>query len=327
MIRMLLALSLLAVPAWAMPSASDIATAIGLGPDDVARVQNGEMVTLSPPETSERELAVGMVFFVKAPPATVVQQFRRGGDLKQDPNLRGSYPIDGPGTLGDFAPLQLAPNGADEAKRWLDAAPGDTVNLSDAEIAAFRALPRTASQADVEVQIRRMLLARLQAYRQRGLAGIAPYARAGDERDVAGALQASTSASPVLAKFAPAFRTVLLGYPGGETSGLEEQYYWLAYDLDDRPNLTLRHRLAQPVGAGYVVADREFYVSQGYNEMQAIAGFLPADGGTIVFYATRTSTDRAGGFGSSAKHAIGRKLMAREIEAIFEKARAAAAAG
>lgn len=327
MIRMLLALSLVAAPAWATPAVSDIATAIGLGPDDVARVQNGEMVTLSPPETSERELAVGMVFFVKAPPATVVQQFRRGGDLKQDPNLRGSYPIDGAGTVGDFAPLRLAPNGADEAKRWLDATPGDAVNLSDAEIAAFQGLPRTASQADVEAQIRRMLLARLQAYRQRGLAGIAPYARAGDARDVAGSLQASTAASRVLAKFAPAFRTVLLGYPGGEPSGLEEEYYWLAYDLDDRPNLTLRHRLAQPVGEGYVVADREFYVSQGYNEMQAIAGFLPADGGTIVFYVTRTSTDRAGGFGSSAKHAIGRKLMAREIEAIFEKARAAAAAG
>jgi hypothetical protein len=323
MVRVLCILACLVAPVWATPTVSDIATAIGLDAAGIARVQSGEMVTLQPPETSDRELAVGMVFFVKAPPSSVVQQFRRGGDLKQDPNLRGSYPIAGAGTVDDFAPLRLAPNGADEAGRWLAAAPGETLNLSDAEIAAFRALPKGAGQAEVEAQIRKTLLARYQAYRQRGLSGIAPYARDGDQRDVAGALKASTSASRVLASFAPAFRTLLLGYPAGEPAGMEEQFYWLAYDLDDRPNLTLRHRLAQPVGDAYVVADREFYVSQGYNEMQALAGFLPAEGGTVVFYVTRTSTDRAGGFGSSAKHAIGRKVMAREIEAIFEKTRAA----
>jgi hypothetical protein len=323
MIRVLLVLACLVAPAWATPTVADIAKAIGLDADGIARVQNGEMVTLQPPETSDRELAVGMVFFVKAPPSTVVQQFRRGGDLKQDPNLRGSHPIAGAGTLDDFEALALAPNGADEAARWLAAAPGETLNLSDAEIAAFRALPKGAAQADVEAQIRKMLLARYQAYRQRGLAGIAPYARDGDERDVAGALKASTSASRILTNFAPAFRSVLLSYPAEQPAGMEEQFYWLAYDLDDRPNLTLRHRLAQPMGDAYVVADREFYVMQGYNEMQALAGFLPAEGGTVIFYVTRTSTDRAGGFGASAKHAIGRKLMAREIEAIFEKTRAA----
>jgi hypothetical protein len=323
MLRSVLLLLVLGSPAWAVPTVAEVAGAIGLGADGIARVQNGEMVTLAPKETSDRELAVGIVFFVKAPPSRVVDQFRRGGDLKEDPNLRASHPIAGAGTLDDFAALKLAPNGADEAKRWLAAAPGETLNLSDAEIAAFKALPPGASQADVEAKIRAILLARFQAYRQRGLAGIAPYARDGEDRDVAAGLKAATDGSLALAKFAPAFRDVLLSYPASKPA--DEELYWLVYDLDDRPNLTLRHRLSQPAGDAFVVADREFYVSQGYNEMQALAGFLPADDGTVVFYVTRTSTDRAGGFGSSAKHAIGRKLMGSEIEAIFEKSRAAAA--
>lgn len=322
MIRLLVLLLGLAAPAWGVPTVAELGTAIGLDSDGITRIQNGEMVQLSPRETSDRELAIGMVFFEKVPPSVVLEQFRHGGDLKADPNLRGSYPITGAGTVDDFAALRLAPNGADEAKRWTSVTPGETLNLSTAEIATFDALGAGASQADVEAVIRRILLARFHAYRATGLAGIAPYARDGELRDVGGALRASTMGSPVIAKFAPVFRALLLDYPSQTPPELEESYFWLLYDLDDRPNLTLRHRMAMPAGDGFVVADREFYVSQGYNEMQALAGFLPADGGTVVFYVTRTSTDRAGGFGSSAKHAIGRKVMAREIEAIFERSRA-----
>ncbi|HEV7733430.1 MAG TPA: hypothetical protein VGR62_14780 [Candidatus Binatia bacterium] len=322
MIRVLVLLVCLVAPAWGVPTVAELASVMGVDADGIARIQNGEIVSLDPSETSDRELAVGMMFFEKAAPSVVMQQFRRGGDLKADPNLRGSYPITGPGTVDDFAALQLAPNGTDEAKRWASATPGETLNLSTAEIATLDALGDGTSQADVEAAIRRILLARFQAYRTSGLAGIAPYARDGESRDVGGALRASTTASPVIAKFAPVLREVLLDYPSQKPADLEESFFWLAYDLDDRPNLTLRHRMAMPAGDGFVVADREFYVSQGYNEMQALAGFLPAEGGTVVFYVTRTSTDRAGGFGSSAKHAIGRKVMAREIEAIFERSRA-----
>ena len=224
---------------------------------------------------------------------------------KQDPNLRASHPIAGAGTLDDFAALKLAPNGADEAKRWMAAAPGETLNLSDAEIAVFKALPPGASQADVEAKIRQMLLARFQAYRQRGLAGIAPYARDGDERDVAAGLKASTNGSPVLGKFAPAFRDVLLTYPATKPAGFDEELYWLVYDLDDRPNLTLRHRLSLPVGDAFVVADREPTSARATTRCRrSRASCPPTTHSRAVFYVTRTSTDRAGGFGSSAKRAM-----------------------
>lgn len=85
----------------------------------------------------------------------------------------------------------------------------------------------------------------------------------------------------------------------------------------------LRGSLSMPVDDGYVLADREFYVSHDYNEMQAIGGLLPVEGGTAVVYLNRTTTDQLGGFGASAKQAIGRTMMANQISEIFEKSRAA----
>jgi hypothetical protein len=77
-----------------------------------------------------------------------------------------------------------------------------------------------------------------------------------------------------------------------------------------------------PVDDDYVVADRDFYVSSGYNDSQAVAGLLPVENGTVVVYVARATTDQLGGFGASAKQSIGRGVMARQIRQIFEKARA-----
>jgi hypothetical protein len=92
--------------------------------------------------------------------------------------------------------------------------------------------------------------------------------------------------------------------------------------MSGRPNFALRHRLAMPLDDAYVIADRDFYVSAGYNDTQAVAGLLPVEDGTVVVYVNRTTTDQLGGFGASAKQAIGRGMMAKQISEIFEKARA-----
>jgi hypothetical protein len=68
---------------------------------------------------------------------------------------------------------------------------------------------------------------------------------------------------------------------------------------------------------------RHYYVSTGYNIVQAIAGFLPVKEGTLVICVNRTSTDQLAGFGNATKRTIGQKLMAGELKKLFEKARAA----
>ena len=63
-----------------------------------------------------------------------------------------------------------------------------------------------------------------------------------------------------------------------------------------------------------MMLERQFYVSTGYNAEQAVAAFLPADAGTVVVYANRTSTDQIAGLGARAKRSIGSKVLASQLE-------------
>lgn len=298
----------------------------GYAADTTARVRRGEMLEADPRESSERELAVGFTFLVKEPPAMVAKAFRKMADAPANPQLAAAVRIRDAGSLADFNGLILKPDGATEAKRYLTARPGETLNLSADEIRSFNALASASGSpvANVEALLAHQLLARHQSYVALGLDGIAPYARASGPQDPAAELRdAIDAASPLLWKYAPAMRQLLLSYPRDKPAGLKENFYWLRYELDGRPNYTLRHRLALPVGDNFVVADREFYVSHGYNTSQAIAALLPVLEGTIVFYRSWVSTDQVAGFGSSVKKGIGRSVMAKQMLAIFERSRAA----
>src|SRR5262249_61219396 len=147
-------------------------------PDEPApRIRRGEMVHSDPKESSEREMAAGLTYLVQQPLPEVLTAFRATVDLKADPHLSASVPIRGAGTPADFASVGLEPDGAEEAQRYLEARPGDTLNLSADDIQAFNALAAAPGdpKAKVEEQLRRMLLARYQAYLAKGLTRLAPH--------------------------------------------------------------------------------------------------------------------------------------------------------
>jgi hypothetical protein len=244
--------------------------------------------------------------------------------FRYDPQVQDSVEIHGNGTLEDFKSLILEPGGDKEARRYLEAAPGSALNLSTTEMAAFQALRAggPSGQRQVEQALRQMLLARYRAYRSQGLEGIAPYARGENEKtQPADALRSATEVAECVKKYAPSFYAVLMRYPQELPPGLSERFFWLRYSMAGRPNFTLRHRLAMPLDNAYVVADREYYVGFDYNETQAIAALLPIAEGTAAVYVDRTTTDQLGGFGASAKQAIGRSVLAKQIGEIFQKLR------
>jgi len=309
----------------AAPTLDQLAADFGIAKDDIQRVRSGEMVNESTTATSDRELALIMMFLVKAPVQELIGSVKEGPSARNDPQVQSVAEISGAGTLDDFEAVVLQPDGTKEAQRYLSAAPGDTLNLSMPEIDALAALKTSgaAGQAQVEDAVRRLLLGRYQAYRAQGLAGIAPYARGKDKQSqAADDLRRETQASKGIAKYAPAFHATMLNYPQGVPSGLTQQFYCIRYAMSGRPNFVLRHRMAMPLDDAYVVVDRDFYVSSGYNDTQSLAAFMPVENGTVVVYLNRTTTDQLGGFGASAKQSIGRGIMAKQIGAIFEKARA-----
>jgi hypothetical protein len=310
-----------AAPAAAQPSANQVLSDLGWPPDAKQRVLGGEYVTQDGKTVSDRDLAVEISFLVKTSPADLSREVIAGELSRSDAQVQATGELSGEGDISELAGLQIT---SATAQAFSSAQPGQALNLSTSEIAAFDALQGASTDA-VQQQLRQMLLARYKTYRASGLSGIAPYDRGGSSTDVGAELRQATEASAGLARYVPAFQQALMDYPQGTTGSLQNAFHWVSYDINGAPTYVLTHTLTAPEGKAAVVVQRQFYVSTGYNAEQAVAGFLPVKEGTIVVYSNHTFTDQVAGFGGSLKRDIGRRMMTTKLKQMFDAARVEAA--
>jgi hypothetical protein len=221
--------------AWAV-DAKQVLAKLGFPADTHGRVMAGELVSRDVKSSNDRELATGLAFFVKESPKALLEDLRAGLLLQVDENTLAHGEIQASASLADFAGVKLD---AEEAKAYQKAEAGGDLNLSAAEIKAFDALAGKPA-AQVEAQVRKSLVARAQAYQKSGLAGIAPYARDGEKRDVAADLRSASEAAKPLKTGAPSFYQTLLGYPK-KPEGFSEKFNWMRY----KPAAVLRERQLQ----------------------------------------------------------------------------------
>jgi len=316
----------------ALPAAEELMQMLKLSDSDRQQIREGKVVTWSTTEGSVRELALGMAMLAKTKPENLVSLFREAAAFKNVSAIIAYGKIVGEGTVADFAGVKLAPNGEKEARRYLEAEPGDDLNLDAKEIAAFRALKTATKNGAVPIQkvetlIREGLLARYQAYHSKGLAGIAPYARKSGQTLASDELSIATKQSKLMAKHLPSVYNVLLNYPAiqfKEAEELEEQFFWVTIEVFGRPTYALSHRMRFRIGEAFVVVDRHYYASHDYNSLQQGALALPTKDDIFVTYLSRVSTDQVAGFGSSAKHPVSRALMAPYLKDLLEALRAKA---
>lgn len=309
----------LAAAAQAQPSADQVLTDMGLAAADRQRVLNGEFVAGNRPSAvSDRDLTASIAFLVKTSPEALSRQVVAGDLVTADAQVQASGEIKGAGSLADFERLKITP---EEARALSGAKAGDALNLAAREIAAFAAAPAGNPEA-IRQQLHRMLLARYQAYRSSGLAGIAAFDRgSGRTSDLAADLRRATEGAAGLKKYLPAFQAALLGYPKGVVPQTKENFFWAKSIIEGKPTYILSHVMAVPDGGARVLARRQFYVSTGYNGEQAVAGFLPVQGGTVVVYADHAFTDQVTGFGGSMKRSIGSSMMSSKLKELFEAGR------
>jgi hypothetical protein len=308
-----------ALPAYAAPPTFEqLASALRLDGKAVAELKAGKSYDRFPHEQSERDLAAGVVFMSQKMPKEAAQLFFRWADITANPQVRASHDLS---SEADLASLKLGPEREDECKKLLAAKPGEELNLSDAEIATLHGLPAGSSCDAVEEAFKKILFGRFSAYRERGLSGIAPYARSGGKAVKGGEeLGRVVKSFDAMAPYTQAFRTVL--DEGKKASNVKESFRWIVYEDDKRPRVTLRQRLMIEYEDGnYGFSDREFYVTNGYNTTQGIAGVFAVEGGSLFVFRANSSTDQVAGAASSMKHGIGRKMMAKQLETIFKRFR------
>ncbi len=322
-------LSTLAIPAAALPTADEVLELVGFSADAKQQVLAGQFVTSKVKPTSERELATGLAFLVNKPPSALIDEVKKGLVLNVDPDTLAQGEIHGAGSLDDFKSVGFGKHAKKQTKLYLKAKAGDDLNLSKSEIAAFQSLDPKAGggsgQEIIEAQLRLSLLARYQAYKNKGLDGIGSYERGGGDQSPAGGdLKRASEAAAGFKKHVAAFYDTLVGYPASKAPNLEEKFNWTHYSAHGAPVFILTHRLWVPDGEGWAIVVRQFYVSGSYNVGQALVGLIPVEKGTLVVYLNRTSTDQVAGFGGSAKRSLGSKIMASQLKALFQKVKSAA---
>jgi hypothetical protein len=312
----------------ALPTVDELMKELQLSDRDREKVRKGEIVDWSPSEGSDRELALGMVFLVKAKKEDLFEIYRKAMVLREVSVITAHGTITGEGSMADLAGVELKPNAEKEAKRYLNVEPGEELNLDAKEMAGFQALQSASKDGDVPVKkveelIRQGLLARFQSFHTKGLAGIAPYERGGGKQRRAGdELLLSTKQLSGVAKHLPAFHNFLLNYPNGlpkdEAKNLEEFFYWLNIDVFGRPTYVLVHRILYHVGDAAMAVERQYYASHDYNSMLQGIAVLPTKEGMFLFYIGRVSTDQVAGFTSGALHPVSRAITAPYIKDMFK---------
>jgi hypothetical protein len=287
--------------------------------DTLTRVETGRFVEVALPTISERDLNVGIAFLVaKKSPAALARTVREEKRvLHADPNVIAYGDFEGEGTLAELKRLRLTPA---QLKAFAQAAPGEAINLSLDEIAALHAAGADAHA--IENAVRAVLLARYRAYRAKGLAGIAPYARAGSATSASDELAAVNRGARASHILSPKLYDLLDHYPDDLPPDFTENHSWVQFRAHGEDTVALEHVFQATFEETAVLVQRQYYVSTGYNAEQAIVGFLPVDEGTLVIYTNHTSTDQVAGFGGGAKRTIGRTLMAGQLEKVFETTRA-----
>lgn len=309
------------IPASAeLPTADELATHLGFPDGDKQKVLDGKFVSRNLKSSNDRELAVALVFFVPVEMADIRKEVEDHVLSNTDPEMIKWAEVKGDGTLDDFKALDLAPDPDKRAKLYANAEPGSDLNLSTAEIAEFKGVG--SDTAAVTAAVKKQLLARHQAYRAKGLAGIAPYDRGGESTPAGGDLKSATETLSLMKESVPDFYNGLLNYPADKPAGIEEEFSWSNYTAHGEPVFILTHDMQVTDGDALLIAMRQFYVSGSYNVGQAVVGALPVKGGTAIFYTNRTSTDQVTGFGSSTKKSMGGKVMASQLEKLYEKVRA-----
>jgi hypothetical protein len=214
-----------------------------------------------------------------------------------------------------------------EVALLLEAEPGSEFNLSTEEFAVFEDLGQQYKAGDagaadaVNAAYRQMLAGRMQAYLAGGLAGIAPYDRDGDSSSAADDLTAGLEAATLLEQFAPDLYQAFLAYPDQAVADVQHEFLWSQQEADDRPVTILTHRMLEQRPDVLVLLSRDYYVGHSFNASQAVAGALPIDGGTAIFYANRTATDQVAGFGGSLKRSIGGGMMRDSLVEAMEGVR------
>ncbi|HEX4993647.1 MAG TPA: hypothetical protein VFX87_01710 [Methylomirabilota bacterium] len=299
-------------------------------PEQRRRLLAGDTIGYQVAETNETELGAGVAMYLPVPLARVAEALTSPDIVLKEPSITAWGPLASDATVAALAGYRLSAGEVAEAQDAFDAVAGGRLNLSAAEIEAFRAAKATLRGADRAAvaesgaaQWRALLLQRVQAFQARWLDGVAPYARRGGVTDPAAVLRVAAGDARIVAHLMPRLADALLRFPAEQSRTAISQFYWVKRQVQGRADPILIHHLVDVTPQLALYVERHVYVGHSYNASQILSGAVPYEDGVLVFSSNRVSTDQVAGLGGELKRAIGRRQLRGEIVKRFDRIRAA----
>lgn len=324
---------LLPVPAVAAPvDAVGRSTAAGLladfGFDAKQRhaIEAGQIVAIDAKATLDNELSGAVAMRLPLPAADVAQRLRRGLVVLADPRSTAYAALDDGKDDAAWAGVRFTEAEQAEVVRLSRVEPGDTFNLSAAEIATIRRAlagvePQSPEASALASQAyRAVLIRRWRAYRGNGLAGLAGYDRGGSTMSPGESLRligSATSLPPLLLPLARA----LDSYPAAQPGGLESLFFWKKTIVDDRTTFVLSHVAIEETGDAVLFALREYYVGQSYDVLQQLGVVVPDGEQAVMLAVNSTLTDRITGPLGVIARPLGRRFARDALAGYFARIR------
>lgn len=323
-----IALALLAGPATAqnvdLPTIDEVMTQLGYSEQDRDTLLSGGIVVTDLDRDRDDQLIAAAAMFLPVTPETLLTTLRSGDGLRGDPAVLAM------GVLGpildpaEWQDLKFDEGDRQEAARLLRFTRGSDFNLAEDEIAALRSKLDGVSRNDsamletVSAAYRDILGGRYEAYRQRGLDGVANYQHGGTTLEPASQLaEVANRAEGFLSPRFPDFWAAFSSFPEVENPDIVSGFYWVKKEVEGRPEFVLVHDMSGG-GADYVlVSRREYFVGHTYESLQVIALALPVEGGIAVFYVNAAFTEQITGFFGGVAVGVGQGRMRSDLTEFF----------
>lgn len=313
-----------------LPTPSQILTGLGFSDADQQAIFSGEIVAIVLPTVRDNQLKGAVAMRVPASNIDRVAAFYEGGQrLTVDATVTEFGVLDPSTDANDWRKVRFGPDDQKEVKRILEVRPASILNLSPEEADTLKARLNqvTADQPGANDAVsdayRDIVAERYHSYLERGLDGMAPYAR-GPSRGASPAdeIRADLTAASfsVLDPF-PAFRRAILDFPRNQPPDVRSTFFWIRTTVEGRPHYALAHEMTKR-GDGFLLAySRDFFAGHTYNTLQSTYLWLAGDRGLFGVHVNAGTTDEITGLFSGIARQVGKDRMKSDLIVNFTEVR------
>ena len=239
---------------------------VGLTPDQIAAIRNGEPVAKNLPSRTPAEVFLFGAIYIHATPESYLKFAQDFDRLRKLPGYLALGVFSNPPQASDLKGFSFD---NDDIKALKNCKPGDClIQMPASSIETLQSsidwsAPDVGEQVDRQLQ--KTALQRLLDYQQQGNPVLGVYNDKRDPTEVAQQFAYMLSYSKALPEDLPDFYQYLLDYPKAKPSNTEDAFYWARVKFGLKPTLrivqmvTLHGSPSGPVA--YAIAQKQLYAS------------------------------------------------------------------